>query len=104
MLSFFRRYKKQLPDPEPSCSFCGKAQAEVTRLIAGRSVHQPDAVFICDECIDICVEIFTEDRERDEHPSPPPRRCVRCHREPDIEAGITVTAALICSRCRQAQP
>lgn len=102
MLSFFRRHKEPLRDSEPRCSFCGKAQAEVTKLIAGRSVHLPDAAFICGDCIDICVEIITKDRERDEHPAPPPRRCVCCHREPDIEADITVTAALVCSRCRQA--
>lgn len=71
MPSFFRRYKEPLRDSERRCSFCGKAQAEVTKLIAGRSVYHPDAVFICDECIDICVEIITEDREQEEHPSPP---------------------------------
>lgn len=66
MLSFFRRHKEPLRDSEPHCSFCGRAQAEVTKLIAGRSVYYPDAVFICDECIDTCVEIITADRERDE--------------------------------------
>src|SRR5882724_4260407 len=34
------------------CSFCGKAQHEVQKLIAGPSV------FICDECVGICVEIL----------------------------------------------
>ena len=41
------------------CSFCGKSQHEVKKLIAGPSV------FICDECIDLCNEII-----RDELPSP----------------------------------
>lgn len=36
------------------CSFCGKSQHEVRKLIAGPSV------FICDECIDICVDISVE--------------------------------------------
>src|SRR5450830_551230 len=40
------------------CSFCGKSQHEVKKLIAGPSV------FICDECIDLCNEII-----RDELPS-----------------------------------
>ncbi|KRR26379.1 hypothetical protein CQ14_02455 [Bradyrhizobium lablabi] len=33
------------------CSFCGKNQNEVTKLVAG------PAVFICDECIDLCIDI-----------------------------------------------
>ena len=37
------------------CSFCGKAQAQVRKLIAG-----PNGAFICDECIDICSEIIQE--------------------------------------------
>lgn len=38
------------------CSFCGKAQAQVKRLIAG-----PDRVFICDECVALCDQIITEE-------------------------------------------
>ncbi|MCH7745340.1 MAG: ATP-dependent Clp protease ATP-binding subunit ClpX [Chloroflexi bacterium] len=38
------------------CSFCGKAQAQVKRLIAG-----PDKVFICDECVVLCDQIITEE-------------------------------------------
>ncbi len=37
------------------CSFCGKSQHEVKKLIAGPSV------FICDECIDLCTDIITEE-------------------------------------------
>jgi ATP-dependent Clp protease ATP-binding subunit ClpX len=37
------------------CSFCGKNQHEVKKLIAGPSV------FICDECIDLCTDIITEE-------------------------------------------
>lgn len=40
--------------PECSCSFCGKHQDEVEKLIAG-----PD-VFICDECIELCNEIVLD--------------------------------------------
>jgi ATP-dependent Clp protease ATP-binding subunit ClpX len=43
-----------------SCSFCGKNQDEVTKLIAG-----PD-VFICDECIDLCNEIVQDESGDDE--------------------------------------
>jgi ATP-dependent Clp protease ATP-binding subunit ClpX len=37
------------------CSFCGKSQDEVRKLIAGPSV------FICDECVDLCNDIITEE-------------------------------------------
>ena len=37
------------------CSFCGKSQHEVKKLIAGPNV------FICDECIDLCTDIITEE-------------------------------------------
>lgn len=39
------------------CSFCGKSQHEVRKLIAGPSV------FICDECVDLCIEIIREETE-----------------------------------------
>ena len=39
------------------CSFCGKNQKEVTKLIAG------PAVYICDECIELCNEIVDEEDE-----------------------------------------
>jgi hypothetical protein len=43
--------------PDPSCSFCGKTQAEVLQLIAG------PRVFICNECVQLCVRIVST-----EHP------------------------------------
>ena len=39
------------------CSFCGKSQDQVQRLIAG-----PGGVYICDECIDLCREIIEEEQ------------------------------------------
>ena len=43
-----------------SCSFCGKSQHEVRKLIAGPSV------FVCDECVDLCNDIIREEiQERD---------------------------------------
>ncbi|MDE0281132.1 MAG: ATP-dependent Clp protease ATP-binding subunit ClpX [Gammaproteobacteria bacterium] len=41
------------------CSFCGKSQHEVRKLIAGPSV------FICDECVDLCNEIIREETTTD---------------------------------------
>ena len=37
------------------CSFCGKTQAQVKKIIAG-----PNGVYICDECVDVCSEIIEE--------------------------------------------
>jgi ATP-dependent Clp protease ATP-binding subunit ClpX len=42
------------------CSFCGKSQDEVKKLIAGPSVY------ICDECIELCNDIIAEEYEREE--------------------------------------
>ncbi len=39
------------------CSFCGKSQHEVRKLIAGPSV------FICDECVDLCTDIIKEENK-----------------------------------------
>ena len=39
------------------CSFCGKTQDEVRKLVAGPSVY------ICDECVDLCNDILTEELE-----------------------------------------
>ncbi len=41
------------------CSFCNKSQREVRKLIAGPNVY------ICDECVDICLDIIAEDRARE---------------------------------------
>ena len=42
------------------CSFCGKSQDQVRKLIAG-----PLDVFICDECVELCAEIIEEENEYD---------------------------------------
>ena len=54
------------------CSFCGKSQHEVRKLIAGPSV------FVCDECVELCNEIIreeiddseTEDSQESTYPTP----------------------------------
>ena len=43
-------------DDKVRCSFCGKSQQQVRKLIAG-----PNGAYICDECIDICSEIIEEE-------------------------------------------
>ena len=43
-----------------SCSFCGKSQREVRKLIAGPTVY------ICDECIKLCNDIIAEENEKED--------------------------------------
>src|ERR1700682_4025546 len=59
-----------------SCSFCGKSQHEVRKLIAGPTV------FICDECVELCMDIIREEnkttlvKSKDGVPSPKEIRTV----------------------------
>ena len=46
----------KMTDDIVRCSFCGKTQAQVRKLIAG-----PNGTYICDECIGICSEIIEEE-------------------------------------------
>ena len=59
--SFLRNQEEDHDKKEKSstsyCSFCGKSQHEVLKLIAGPTV------FICDECIDLCVSIIKDAKE-----------------------------------------
>lgn len=48
-------------DDEIRCSFCGKSQGQVRKLIVG-----PKGAYICDECVDICAEIIEEEFENEE--------------------------------------
>lgn len=52
--------KGQSNTPNLCCSFCGKSQREVQKLIAGPTVY------ICDECIQLCGNIIDEELEREE--------------------------------------
>jgi len=55
--------KKREEDANLSCSFCGKSQREVKKLIAGPTVY------ICDECIELCNDIIAEEYTEDEPPA-----------------------------------
>ena len=60
--------KKREDGTNVACSFCGKSQKEVKKLIAGPTVY------ICDECIELCNDIIAEEAGRDgegEHSSVP---------------------------------
>ncbi|MFC4120890.1 ATP-dependent Clp protease ATP-binding subunit ClpX [Nonomuraea zeae] len=55
----------------PACSFCGKSQKEVRKLIAG-----PPSVCICDECVELCTELIAEELQAGgdgSHEPPRPR-------------------------------
>ncbi len=52
-------------DDRVRCSFCGKTQDQVKKLIAGSN-----NVFICDECIDLCAEILEEELDEQENTDP----------------------------------
>ncbi|MEB2343420.1 MAG: ATP-dependent Clp protease ATP-binding subunit ClpX [Deltaproteobacteria bacterium] len=52
--------KKRDDNANLSCSFCGKSQREVKKLIAGPTVY------ICDECIELCNDIIAEEYGREE--------------------------------------
>lgn len=47
------------PEELLCCSFCGKSQNDVRKLIAG------PGVYVCNECIDICNEIINDDEQNE---------------------------------------
>ena len=53
-------------DSHLKCSFCGKSQEQVRKLIAG------PGVYICDECVDLCNEILDEELLDSSAPAPQP--------------------------------
>ncbi len=53
--------RKATDSKDLCCSFCGKAQRDVRKLIAGPSVY------ICDECVELCNDIITEEYEREDY-------------------------------------
>jgi len=59
--------KKREENANLSCSFCGKSQKEVKKLIAGPTVY------ICDECIELCNDIIAEEYGQDEAGTPRPQ-------------------------------
>jgi len=56
------------------CSFCNKNQRDVKKLIAGPTVY------ICDECVDICLDIISEEKE-----SPDPKAKIRLPKPVEIK-------------------
>jgi len=54
--------KKNAFPPTIKCSFCGRSTDTARRMIAG---PPPDRVFICDECLFVCVKILAEDNPQE---------------------------------------
>ena len=66
------------------CSFCGKSQDEVRKLISG-----PNGIYICDECVDICSEIIDEDMLEDmmeDAPKEPARPEINLKKPKELKA------------------
>ena len=109
----FRRPRAEKPGERPkvdefgktyTCSFCGKSQAEVRKLIAGPTVY------ICDECIDLCNDIIAEEVEQEaqlEGPASPvaslnaPAWCRVCRLPKSAEEVVAVSELgfFVCRRC-----
>ena len=87
-----------------SCTFCGKNQNEVRKLIAGPSVH------ICDECVDLCNDIISKEVDADasvgaksgagEKQSKEERLCGVCMEPRETDELIFLPhAAYMCASC-----
>jgi hypothetical protein len=73
------------PRVEYRCSFCGKAQQQVHRLIAG-----PGGVYICNECVDLCEEIISQE-EKDRSGRQQEAECVVCNHPVPGSSGWSVS-------------
>jgi hypothetical protein len=78
------------------CSFCGKSQHEVVKLIAGPSV------FICNECTELCNGILFDEDQQENPPKryPAPTSCSFCNKSDDeVEEILTGPSVSICNEC-----
>lgn len=86
-------------DTKLNCSFCGKSQDDVRKLIAGPKVY------ICDECIDRCNDILERDADsespqRSPHPIQPIASCSLCKLPKEAtELRIVAEKSALCLEC-----
>jgi hypothetical protein len=95
--------KDSAAKPKLICSFCGKDQDQVRKLIAGPSVY------ICDECVDLCNDILEGECEHETPAGQTPQqgtifnrdaRCAVCHLlKPSEELLALPDRGLICTVC-----
>lgn len=73
-------------DSHLKCSFCGKSQEQVRKLIAG------PGVYICDECVDLCNEILDEELfdSSSTMPQPSPRREAHADKRPARSSALSL--------------
>ncbi len=93
-------------NPKLICSFCGKDQDQVRKLIAGPSVY------ICDECVDLCNDILEGECEHDTPAGQAPQQrtifnldasCALCHLPKSIGELLAVPdRGFICTVCLDA--
>lgn len=95
--------KNQVPrrDDVIRCSFCGKAQDEVSKLIAGPKVY------ICDECVRVCQDIIEHEHQEHKTVNPPdhyaPVSCSLCGMlTPPSSALLLENRGLLCPVCLDA--
>ena|SRR5688572_17672941 len=69
-----------LEDKALCCSFCHKSQEQVRKLVAGTKV------FICDECVEVCVDITSDDRPAEATTA-------------DGDGGTPIVSPLLTARC-----
>ena len=81
------------------CSFCDKSQLEVRKLVAGPGVT------ICDECVQVCVDIMSDERSGQPTPEnwPPigwPTSCNLCHMPVAREEAVSFDSrGVLCRGC-----
>jgi len=73
------------------CSFCSKGQPDVRKLIAGPTV------FICNECVDVCVDIILQDRDVHEVP-----QAAAGDQQPTGVDAVLRERAITCALCGKA--
>ena len=70
-----------------NCSFCGKTQHEVRKLVSAVAAN------ICDERVEICVAVLSDE------PETSATRCRLCGRDSIVSESLLVVEQLICSKC-----
>ena len=70
------------PDDTIRCSFCGRTQDQVRKMIAGAGNNN---VYICDECIELCSEILEEELEGQEDSASPALADIRLLKPKEIK-------------------
>lgn len=104
--AYGERWEEQVPRAKEDipalavCSFCGKSQDEVRKIIAGPSVH------ICDECVDLCDQILIKENLKDNDAavqSSEERLCGICMEERESDELVFLPhAAYMCAGCLEA--